>query len=92
MFGYQGFSILAISTAALTVPLHTPLGLFWLDPAATLLDPVPIDVPRAGIGMRPLRVPTTPSLRNRTLFMQALHVAPSRAWVRFTNLARLTLF
>ncbi len=92
MFGFEGFSVLMLSAAELNVPVHTPLGLLWLDPAASVIDPLPIMVPRNGIGVRQFQVPNNPSLRNRTLIMQGMHVAPSRAWSRLTNRARLTFF
>lgn len=92
MFGFEGLAVLAMSATVLTTPVSTPLGYLWINPATTVVDPSPIVVARDGIGNRLLQVPNSPALRNRTIYLQALHLAPSRPWLRLTNLSRLTFY
>lgn len=92
VFGFEGIAVLATGATRLATPLSTPYGFFWLDPAALVVDPAPVVVDRNGIGVRPLQVPNSGALRNRTLQFQALHFAPSRPWLRLTNVAGLTLY
>jgi len=91
-FGFEGVAILAASAARRSTPLATPFGRFWLDPATMVVDPAPIPVARNGIGQRLLPIPNSLALRNRTLQFQALHLSPSRAWNRLTNVTAITFY
>ncbi|MEZ5962450.1 MAG: VCBS repeat-containing protein [Planctomycetota bacterium] len=87
MFGFDGVATLALCGPRLTVPLQTPFGHLWLDPATTVTDPALVLVPPSGLASRTLRVPNVAALRGRFVHFQAFHFAPARAWMRLTNLA-----
>ena len=90
MFGFDGLSVLAWAAGTVPAPIPTPLGQLWLDPATMVVDPATLFVPSTGIATRTLSVPNVAALRNRTLYLQALHFAPQRSWFRLTNMTKLT--
>jgi hypothetical protein len=72
-------------------PLLTSIGGLWLDPAVMAIVPTLIMVPPNGIATHGLAIPNFPYLRNRTLHLQAFHIAFSRPWSRLTNVASMTM-
>ena len=79
--GEPGLAVLAFAGAR--VRTFTPLGTLWLDPASLIVDPLPIVIPAHGVAKRVLTIPNTPSLRGRTIQVQAVHV--TSRWTQLTN-------
>lgn len=91
VFGFEGVAFLAFAGSRPNAHFPTPFGQLWLDPASMVIDPTPIAVSRAGLGDRVLQIPNSPSLRNRALHMQALHLASTPPWSRLTNWHKITI-